>query len=389
MKDKNGGGALPRKVAARNAALIGMKGGRDKLLTPALLLEVDTLDASIADMQARCDDLGIDLRPHAKAHKTPEIARRQIAAGAVGICVATPGEVEVFVEHGIADILLTSTFAPGYALERMVEAATRCRLTLVLDNCETALALAQAAEARDITLRVLIDLDMGRHRSGISDPLEIAALAKIITEAKGLQLAGLQAYAGHLSHRADLLGRVAGADEVAACIRTALDIITPLVDGAKPAVTGGSTGAFLQEAALGLYTEFQCGSYALMDAEYDIVDPDGSGKPLFPTSLFVAVRVISANHAGLATTDGGEKRFVAKHGTAPVIRRGGVPGASYKPTSDEHGTVTLGPDERLPVGAVLELQVPHCDPTVNLYDFIHVMRGDELIEIWPVAARGA
>lgn len=389
MTQKDEGGVSPRKVAARNAAFIGIEGGRDKLLTPALLVELDTLDANIADMQARCDQLGVALRPHAKAHKTLAIAKKQVAAGAVGICVATPGEVEIFAEGGMTDILVTSTFAPGYALERLVDAAGRCRLTLVLDNVETAMALANVAEQKGIQIRVLIDLDMGRHRSGLSEPNDLAALAAIIDQAASLQLAGLQAYAGHLSHRADLEGRVAGADEAASRIRAALDVIAPFMHGAKPVVTGGSTGAFLQETALGLYTEFQCGSYALMDVEYDAVDPDGSARPLFPTSLFAAVRVISANHQGIATTDGGEKRFVAKHGTAPVIRRGGLPGATYKPTSDEHGTVTLPDGSMLPVGSLLELQVPHCDPTVNLYDFIHVVRDGMLVDIWPVDARGA
>ncbi len=145
----------------------------------------------------------------------------------------------------------------------------------------------------------------------------------------------------------------------------------------------------MQELASGVYTEFQCGSYALMDAEYDRVDPDGTGRPAYPTSLFVAVRVISANAPGLATTDGGEKRFAAKQATAPVIVRGAPAGATYKPSSDEHGTVTLPEGAWLPVGHLVELQVPHCDPTVNLYDFIHVMRGDALVEIWPVDARGA
>ncbi|MCZ7854972.1 alanine racemase [Agrobacterium salinitolerans] len=387
--DQDGGQISPRTITARNAAFIGSEGGRQKLLTPALLVELDTLDANIANMQERCSKLGVDLRPHAKAHKTLGIAKRQLAAGAVGICVATPGEVEVFADGGITDILLTSTFAPGTTLDRLVEAANRCRLTLVLDNVDTAAALGQAAETRGITIRVLIDLDMGRHRSGLSEAKDLSALARIVDQADWLCLVGLQAYAGHLSHRPDIAGRMAGAEEAAVRIRKALDVIEPFIHGEKPVVSGGSTGAFLQETALGLYTEFQCGSYALMDAEYDVVDPDGSAKPLFPTSLFAAVRVISSNHPGIATTDGGEKRFVAKHGTAPVIRRGGRPGATYKPTSDEHGTVTLADDEIMPVGSLLELQVPHCDPTVNLYDFIHVVRDDILLDIWPIDARGA
>jgi D-serine deaminase-like pyridoxal phosphate-dependent protein len=259
----------------------------------------------------------------------------------------------------------------------------------VLDNVETAAALGVAALSRGIVVPVLIDLDLGRHRSGVFEQPDVLALAAAIDADVGLELRGLQAYAGHLSHRIDLESRIAATGDVATRIRMALEVISPFMRGRRPIVTGGSTGAFLQEAALGLYTEFQCGSYVFMDAEYDAVDPDGSDKPLFPTSLFVAVRVISANRSGMATTDGGEKRFAAKHNTAPVIRRGGIAGAHYKPTSDEHGTVTLPAGAWLPIGSILELQVPHCDPTVNLYDFIHAVRGDRVIEIWPVDARGA
>jgi len=383
------GGATTRTAHAANARLIGAADARARLLTPALLVEQGVLDANIAAMQARCDRAGVALRPHAKAHKCVEIGRRQLAAGAVGLCVATPGEAEVFARAGLPDLLVTSTFAPGPALERLADAATLCRLTLVLDTPQTARALAAAARARGIRIPVLVDLDMGRHRAGVEGSQAVAELAGVIAQEEGLALGGLQAYAGHLSHQKDTQERALGAQEAAARIHAARAVLRPFMGGAEPVVTGGSTGAFVQELATGTYTEFQCGSYALMDVEYDLVDPDGTGRPAFPASLSVAVRVISANAPGLATTDGGEKRFAAKHGTAPRIMRGAPAGAAYRPSSDEHGTVTLPEGARLSPGDLIELEVPHCDPTVNLYDFIHVMQGGELVAIWPVDARGA
>lgn len=377
-----------RVARAANAPLIGTGKVRERLLTPALLVDLDVLDANIAKMQARCDKAGVALRPHAKAHKCAALAERQLAAGAVGLCVATPGEADIFARNGRADLLVTSTFAPGPALGRLADVAMRCRLTLVLDAAETARALAAAARARNLRIPVLVDLDMGRHRSGVL-PSEVAALAGVIAQEDSLTLAGLQAYAGHLSHRLDAREREAGARDCAAQIRAACEALRPFMNDVSPVVTGGSTGAMEQELATGVYTELQCGSYALMDAEYDLVDPDGSGRPAFPTSLSVAVRVISSNAPGMATTDGGEKRFAAKHGTAPVILRGAPAGATYRPSSDEHGTVTLPEGTHLALGSLVELQVPHCDPTVNLYDFIHVLRGDELVDIWPVDGRGA
>ncbi|WP_454684147.1 alanine racemase [Ancylobacter moscoviensis] len=380
---------VTRVAHAANARLVGAADVRARLLTPALLVEQDVLDANIAAMQARCDRAGVALRPHAKAHKCVEIARRQLAAGAAGLCVATPGEAEVFARAGLPDLLLTSTFAPGPALERLADVATLCRLTLALDAPQTARALAAAARTRGIRIPVLVDLDMGRHRAGAEGPQAVAALAGVIAEEESLVLCGLQAYAGHLSHQADARQRGLGAQEAAARIHAAREALSPFMGDIRPAVTGGSTGAFVQELASGVYTEFQCGSYALMDVEYDLVDPDGSGRPAFPASLSVAVRVTSANAPGLATTDGGEKRFAAKHGTAPRIMRGAPAGASYRPSSDEHGTVTLPEGARLSPGDLIELEVPHCDPTVNLYDFIHVMQGDKLVAIWSVDARGA
>lgn len=383
------GHAASRSIFAGNANFVGMQGGRTQILTPALLLDLDTVDGNILAMQVRCDSAGISLRPHAKAHKCVEIARRQLTAGSGGICVATPGEAEIFAKGGIGDILLTSTFAPGAALELLADTAQRCRLTLVLDCLETAEALGKAAKARSLTIPVLIDLDTGRHRSGVRRADDIRALARSIERCEGLLLVGLQAYAGHLSHCPDPNLRAEGALAVAAIIRQAKEIVCDYMNDVEPIVTGGSTGALLQEMALDLYTEVQCGSYVLMDTEYDEVDPDGSGTPLFPTSLFVGVRVTSANHPGVATTDGGEKRFSAKKGTLPVIRRGAPAGAIFRPSSDEHGTVTFPEAFTLPVGTFLELQVPHCDPTVNLYDFFHVVQGDKLIDIWPIDARGA
>ncbi|MFE3839425.1 alanine racemase [Pseudogemmobacter sonorensis] len=359
------------------------------MLTPALILDLDQFEANLAQMQQRAKAAGVSLRPHAKAHKCPEIAQRQIAVGAVGICVATPGEAEVFARAGIGDILLTSTFATPQAAARLADiAAEGTALAVVFDHPAPLDLFIAALEERGARARALIDMDTGRHRSGVASPAAAIELAQRIKAAGCLDLVGLQAYAGHLSHCADPVLRAEQAQKVTTEIAQMLAGLAPYLP-AMPVITGCSTGAMREELAAGVYTEMQCGSYALMDVEYDLVDPDGSGRPAFATSLFVASAVISANHPGLATTDGGEKRFAAKHGTAPVIRRGAPQGATYRPSSDEHGTITLPRGAALLPGAMVELQVPHCDPTVNLYDAIHVMRGEELLAIWPVAARGA
>lgn len=371
-----------------NAHLVGQPGGRAQLATPALMLDIDVLEANLGKMQALASASGLDLRPHAKAHKCPEIARRQIAAGAVGICVATPGEAEVFAASGITDLLLTSTFGSDAAIARLVRLAGQgVALCVVLDNVGVAQRLAQALERAGATMEVLIDIDAGRRRAGVAGPAEALALADGIAALPSLRLGGLQAYAGHLSHCADPVDRAAQAQAVAARIRAVQEALS--VHAMPGRVTGGSTGAVLQEVALGVYTELQAGSYALMDTEYDLVDPDEGGTPLFQTSLRIATAVTSGNHAGLATCDAGEKRMMSKRGTAPAILAGAPEGATYRPTSDEHGTLEFPPGAALVVGALVELQAPHCDPTINLYDTLLAMRGDTLAEIWQISARGA
>ncbi|MER1968623.1 alanine racemase [Castellaniella sp. GW247-6E4] len=372
-----------------NAGLVGRADARARLLTPALLLEWEPLEANLARMQAHADHAGVALRPHAKAHKCPELARLQLRHGAVGVCVATPGEAAVFAAAGCSDILLTSTIGTRQAFERVADLATWIRtLTVVFDHPACVEGLAQALARRQASVRALVDLDLGGHRSGVADPRAARDLAEKIARYPCFELVGVQAYAHHLSHCRVKAERERQMQVVGAKIHQTLAALGPLLPP-RPVVTGASTGAFLQELALGVYTELQCGSYVFMDAEYDLVDADGSGTPMFGTSLFVLTAVISANHPGQATTDAGEKRFVSKLGTRPVIVRGAQAGASYLPSSDEHGTVTLPAGGRLAVGDLLEVQVPHCDPTVNLYDCIHVMRGDALQAIWPIAARGA
>ncbi|MBP5980784.1 MAG: alanine racemase [Halomonas sp.] len=371
-----------------NADLVHVADARRRLVTPALLIDENVLHANMSKMQALCDRAGIALRPHAKAHKCPEIAHRQLAVGAVGICVATLGEAECFASAGIDDILCTSTFATEGAFRRAVKLkAQGVRLACVVDHSEVVSRLGALAYASQVTLDVLIDVDMGRHRAGVASPRQAAALAATIEATRGVRLVGLQGYAGHLSHCWDARERQREAALAGNTLGAVKRAVEQMRGQAIEWVTGGSTGALLQEID-GPYTELQCGSYALMDTEYDAVDPDGTGVPLFAPSLFMATAVISANHAGSVTTDGGEKRLASKYGMEPRITRGAPAGSEYRATSDEHGQITLAAGEALALGSLVEVQVPHCDPTINLYDQLHVVKGETLTAIWPIQARG-
>ena len=370
-----------------NAHLVGVPGGRWRLNTPALVVDLDLLDSNIARMARFCADSGIGLRPHSKSHKSLEIARRQLEAGAVGICCAKLGEAEIFAAGGIDAILVTSPLVTAEAGRRLAALNRSCADLMVVTDSPVHLdMLAAAAAGSGRPLKVLVDLDVGQHRTGIVPGADAVALARAIAAAPRLHLAGIQGYAGHLQHVGDRSARQAdtlAAMQLLADTRAALER-----EGlACPIVTGGGTGTFDLDPQARALTDIQVGSYLFMDAQYnDVWELDGEPPP-FPTSLLVQATVVSANHPGLATADAGLKAFAADAGP-PRILAGAPFGTIYAARSDEHGRLELPAGTSVEVGTVLTCAVPHCDPTVNLYDFYHVVRGDTLVDIWPVDARG-
>ncbi|MDA7949502.1 MAG: alanine racemase [Hyphomicrobiaceae bacterium] len=372
-----------------NAGLIGQRGSREKLSTPCLVLDLDAMERNISTMGAMCRNAEWSLRPHAKTHKSIEVARRQLAEGAKGVAVATIGEAECFQRAGLGDILITSPIPPGLKMDRLIRlAALSGSITCVADSRECIRLLQAAAGEAETTLPVLIDVDMGRHRSGVTSPDQAVALAKEIGASANLELRGLQAYAGHLSHMTDFAARSADA---AVAARRIADVVSALEDEEVhlECVSGGSTGTVFIEPGLNQLTEMQCGSYVFMDLEYDVVDLDGRQSRPFEPALFVRTTVISKNVADIATVDAGRKHFATKLGTAPQI----WPNEGFyqmKPESDEHGRISVvAGEDRLQVGMSFECFIPHCDPTANLFNEYHVCRKDTLVDIWPIDARGA
>jgi len=370
-----------------NAHLVGVPGGRRRLNTPSLVLDLDLLDENIARMARFCAERKIALRPHAKTHKSIHIARRQLKAGAIGICCAKLGEAEILAAGGIPSILVTSPVVSAEGCRRLGELNRLCPdLIVVTDSIGNARDLAAAGAASGRPLKVLVDLDVGQHRTGIAPGDGALALARAIAAAPDLSLAGIQGYAGHLMHlhgRREREARTLAAMEMLAGMRAALE-----AQGlACPIVTGGGTGTFDLDPRAAVLTDLQAGSYLFMDAQYaEVWEADRERVP-FATSLFVQTMVISANVPGIATTDAGLKAFATDAGPPRIV--GGAPeGTRYVLGSDEQGRLELPSGNALEPGAMLTCAVPHCDPTVNLYDHYHVVRGDDLIDIWPVDARG-
>ncbi len=367
--------------------LVGQQGSRRSLNTPVLVIELEAMERNIAIMAAFSRQHGKNLRPHSKTHKSHEIARRQIAAGALGICCAKLGEAEAMANATIPGILITSPVVTPQGIERLVALNQRSKgLMQTTDNAGNVAALDAAAAEAGTTLSLVVDIDPGMHRTGVSDDPQVVRLARQITDAKHLHFAGVQFYSGRLQHVEDFAERRQLVERETVRLKRLVEELRS-AGLAPPIVTGSGTGTHGIDATLGVFTEFQCGSYIFMDVQYEAVDMRGNRSQPFEQSLFVDTTVISANTKGMATADAGLKAF-STDGPMPIIASGAPDGSSYRFFGDEYGAVSLPESQSLPIGSLLSCQPPHCDPTVNLYDAYHVVRGDTLIDIWPISARG-
>ena len=370
-----------------NEDLIGIPGGAAKLATPALVVDLDSFERNVARMVAHARKAGIGLRPHAKTHKSATIAKAQIAAGANGICCAKLGEAEALAAAGIESILLTSPVVTTSGIARLMTLNAAMReLMVVCDNASVAGRLDAAAQAAGKRLKVLVDIDPGMGRTGIRAANAPALVAQVAASA-GLEYCGLQCYAGNVQH-------MESPNERRAASLTAMKELGELRDtlaksGLGPKIiSGGGTGTFDIDPDAHVLTELQVGSYIFMDKQYnDVWEKPGDAVP-FEVSLMVQTTVISANRAGLATTDAGFKSFATDAGP-PLLRSGAPDGAAYFFFGDEQGGITYPKDaKQLVPGDVVRCIVPHCDPTVNLYDRYHAVREGTLEALWPIEARG-
>lgn len=363
-------------------ACIGLENSRLTIPTPALILDLDAFEANIQYMSTRAQENGLHLRPHCKSHKSIKIAQLQVEAGALGISCATLGEAEVMSQGQIPGILITSPVVSPGKITRLIAIHERSRdIMVVVDNLRNIEDLARA-NISSTPLRVLIDFDIGQNRTGAPSIEEALALAGLILQKPTLQLVGLQAYGGHFQHMASYQERLSAVrmqNERIQELRDELQkrVASPLI------VTGGGTGTSDIDLKEGVYTELQVGSYLFMDVEYSEVELQPGGVSPFKPSLFVLSTVVSS-HPNKTIVDAGLKAF-ATDGPKPQVFLGASLDASYAYRGDEHGQVH---GDSLPIRSVVEFLTPHCDPTVNLYNYYHCVRGRTLVDIWPIEARG-
>lgn len=360
-----------------------------ELDTPCLLIDIDSLERNLTTMQESVHRAGKNLRPHAKTHKCSEIARKQIERGAVGVCTAKLAEAEVLAESGIEQILITGPVALPLKAERLLSLLERCpSLMIVLDNRDNVRLLNRECEKKGLRADVLLDIDPGLHRTGVA-VTEAVDVGEMIMELRNLNLMGIQAYAGQVQHVRSYTER---RDKSLSCMNKVQEAFRALRKaGMKGRVfTGAGTGTFDIDTAVEDLTDLQVGSYVLMDAEYRGIGSadDDHSFPLFEPALTMLISVVSCNQNGFVTVDAGLKSMY-RDGAAPIVLYPDDRACSYDWFGDEYGKISFsGEIGGLKPGSIFELMVSHCDPTVNQFDYFHVVENERVVEVWPIDLRG-
>ncbi|MDA1183183.1 MAG: DSD1 family PLP-dependent enzyme [Acidobacteria bacterium] len=365
-----------------------VRGVRDvgRIPTPALVIDIAAMDRNIQRMATFFADGPCRLRPHFKAHKTPDIARRQLAGGScTGLTCATVSEAEVatlalgeLLADVSGDILIANEPVGPGKCARVATLARRVPVTVAADSVAGLEALDRAATEAGVTIGVLVDLDVGMARCGVPPGGAAVSLGRRVVAARGLRLRGVMGYEGHLVGLADR-------DERDARTRQAMAGLVETAERFRAeglpcdVVSAGGTGTYDISGRVDGVTEIQAGSYVLMDSDYARLDLP------FEQALWVLGTVISRPTPARCVLDCGHKSMSKDHGY-PSVRD--VAGAAVLALNDEHATMSVPSDCLLGIGDRVHVQPSHIDPTINLHDVFYVLEGDRVVGVWPIAARG-
>jgi D-serine deaminase-like pyridoxal phosphate-dependent protein len=361
-------------VSVRAPATVGQQ--LEEVDTPALVLDLDAFERNLRTLADSARGR-VRVRPHAKTHKCPEVAKRQIALGAVGSCCQKVSEAEAMVEGGVSDVLVSNEIVGARKLARLAELSRKARIGVCIDSTHHLRELAACGADVD----VYIEIEVGMKRCGIAPGEPAAALAREVV-ASGMRFGGLQAYHGRAQHYRTMQERREVIGKAAEAVRATRHLLQKSAI-ACPVVTGAGSGTYMLEVESGAWDEIQPGSYAFMDVDY-AKNEWAAPLPRFEHALFVLTTVMSRPSERLAVVDAGLKASSVDSGMPGLWRE---PGLAYTHASDEHGWVE---GEKVPaLGARLLLVPGHCDPTINLYDWYVCVRGGKVEALWPITARGA
>ncbi|CDZ58608.1 Metal-activated pyridoxal enzyme [Neorhizobium galegae bv. orientalis] len=358
----------------------------DDIQTPALIIDLDAFERNVGRMKAYAEAMGVRLRPHAKTHKSADVALYQMAnGGAVGICCQKVSEAEALVRGGVTDVLVANEVADPKKIDRLARLARNAHVTVCIDDPAVVATLSEAAVRHGVTLDILVEIDCGARRCGVLPGAPAVELAKTVAAAPNLAFVGIQAYHGSAQHIYDPAERRTAIDKAIGMARETAELLRDA--GLEPKIiTGAGTGTHNLEGASGLYNEIQPGSYIFMDADYARVRAtEGNGTVgSFEHALFVLTSIMSKPASGRAVCDAGLKAHSIDSGLPTVFER---PDLTFVSASDEHGKIEDLQDT-LKLNDRLALVPGHCDPTCNLYDWYVCVRNGRVEALWPVTARG-
>ena len=352
---------------------------KDELETPALLIDLDVMEHNIETAARFFQGVEADLRPHTKTNKSPILARRQIEAGAIGICTAKVGEAEVMVDGGVDDILIANQVVGRTKIVRLMSLAKRAKMKVAVDDPRNVKDLSEAAQAFGAELGVVIEVNVGMDRCGVEPGQPVVDLAKVIVQQKGLRFMGLMGYEGHMVNTIPYEKRAEGAHEAMSLLLGSKEAVEKAGIPVE-VVSAGGTGTYNISGAIPGITEIEAGSYIFMDGAYRKVLQD------FECALTVLTTVISRPTPDRAVVDIGRKSLSNDMGMPEVFN---VEGATLVSLSEEHGSVDVeGEARQLRSGDKIEILPSHGDTTINIHSHYFAMRNDKLEAVWEIAGRG-
>lgn len=366
---------------------LGMK--KTELDTPCLVIDKNLLEFNLEVMRKHSIENKINIRPHCKTHKCSKLAKLQIEYGAIGVSVAKISEAEVLIREGIANILITSPIITKNKISRLVACLEKAPSTLiVVDNKENILALNEVGASNKKMIHVLLDIDPGIGRTGVKPECALS-FAREIRQLPWLNLMGIQCYAGNLQHISSFHERRKKSLQT-------MNMASELVKSFRangfncPILTGTGTGTYDIDVEATEVTEIQPGSYTVMDVQYATIGSKNNDRQfdLFKPSMTLLTTVISNNRMEHVTVDAGTKSIYVDNQKPKIISHQGLT-YDWGGFGDEHGKISTINTAKLPsLGEVIELIVPHCDPTINLFDHFFITENDIVVDVWEIDLRG-
>ncbi len=347
--------------------------------TPALCLDIEAVESNVMRMAEFARRTGVNLRPHAKTHKSPMLAHMQLAAGAIGITCAKLSEAEVLAASGIKDILIANQIVGAHKIARLVNLAAHSEVMVAVDDVDNVAELNAAAQTKGVQLRVVIEIDIGMGRCGVAPGQAVLDLARQIIVSPGLRFEGVMGYEGHVIFTPDPEERKAKTE---ASLKPMMESVDLLRRSGIPVniVSSGGTGTYFITGCYPGITELQVGSYITMDSQYrEVVGID------FAYALTVLATVIRVHGEKRAIVDAGLKAMTRDFGMPYVLD---PPGWKVTALAEEHGFLERVDGAPLKRGDKVKIVPNHGCTTINLHDYYYVVRRGVLEAIWPIAARG-